>query len=94
MVFTDHRVLDVGRGPKSLRNFERVDFDIHPPCFLVANFVKLTMVCTAQRHGELIAYLLPERSWLGVTDVVGVGRLPCTDEARLRGHKLQMGFIA
>jgi len=68
----DGRVFDMSLRPKCLCNFERIDFEVLPPCFLVANLMELTMVHSAQWHGEFIADLLPECTRLGIADVMRV----------------------
>jgi len=52
------------------------------------------MVGTAERHRELVADAAPQGPGLHESKVMGVRRLPPTNEARLRRHELQMGAIA
>jgi hypothetical protein len=55
--------------------------------------MQLPMMATAKGYGELIADFETQRSGLGKTQVVRIARLPAADEARLRGHESQMGFV-
>jgi hypothetical protein len=47
---------------KSLRRIQRIDFDLLPPFDLVADAVQLTVMDAAQRDGELVAHLSPQRT--------------------------------
>ena len=64
-----------------------------PPCRLIAVAVNLTMMSTAERHGELIADFKTQGSGLRKPKVMRIGRLTAADEAGLRGHESQMGFV-
>ena len=50
------------------------------------------MMAAAQRHGELVADLAAERPALREAQVVGVGRLPAADQARLLGNDTGRGL--
>jgi hypothetical protein len=52
------------------------------------------MVGAAQRHRELVADPAAQGARLHESEVMGVRRLPPTNEAGLRRHELQMGAIA
>ena len=52
------------------------------------------MVGAAERHRELIADPAAQGPWLHESEVMGVARLPPTEQAGLRRHELQMGAIA
>ena len=52
------------------------------------------MVGAAQRHRKLVADPAAQGPRLHESEVVGVARLPPTEEAWLRRHELQMGAIA
>jgi hypothetical protein len=41
--------------PKPFGDFQCVDVEVVPPCNLVAGLVKLSVMATAQRDGELVA---------------------------------------
>ena len=80
--------------PECPRGFQRIDFRAFPPGKFIAGLVQLSMMPTAKRYGELIAHLETNRSRLRKPQVMGIGRLPTTDEARLRGHKFQVCLVA
>src|SRR6516162_5404497 len=80
--------------PESLGDFEWLDIELLPPGGLIAGLMQLTMMTSAERNGELIAHLQPDGSGLGEAQVMRVRRLPATDEAGLRGDKLQMRLVA
>jgi hypothetical protein len=80
--------------PQPVRNGDRVDASERPPCRLIAAPVKGTMMSTAQRHRELIADPAAQSPWLHESEVMGVARLPPTQQAWSRRHELQMGAIA
>jgi hypothetical protein len=84
----------VGLLPKRLGNLQGVDFQILPPGHFIAGLMQLPMMTAAERDGELVADFETKRSGLGKTQVMRIGRLPAADEAGLRGHKPQMGFVA
>jgi hypothetical protein len=54
----------------------------------------VTVMNSAQRYGELVAYLEPHRAGLGEPQMVGVGRASSTDKAGLRGNEPEVGFVA
>ena len=56
--------------------------------------MELSVMFTAERYREFIAYLHAEPSWLRKTEVMRVRRLPLTQKAGLRGHESKMGLIA
>ena len=56
--------------------------------------VKGTMMSAAERDCELIADPAAQGLGLHKSQVMGVGRLPPAQKARLRRHELQMGAIA
>ena len=56
--------------------------------------MNLTMVPAAQWHGEFVAHLAAKRLALRETQVVGVRRLPATDQARLLGNEPDVITIA
>jgi hypothetical protein len=65
-----------------------------PFLFVIASAMQIAMVDAAQRHCELIADLAPKRAQLPEPDVMGIGRTPAADKARLRAHEVPMRFIA
>jgi hypothetical protein len=86
--------IEPGMLPQPVRNSDRVDPGGLPPCRLVATPVKSTMVGAAQRHRELIADPAAQGPGLHEPEVMGIARLPPTEQAWLRRHELQMGTIA
>jgi hypothetical protein len=52
------------------------------------------MMSAAQWHRELIADPAAQGACLHESEVMGVARLPPTEQAWLRRHELQMGAIA
>jgi hypothetical protein len=93
-VLLNRRPAEPGVLPQPLRNSDRVDAGGLPPRSLIAVPVGLTMVGSTERHGELIADPSPQGPGLHESEVMGIGRLPPADEARLRRHELQMGAVA
>src|SRR5262249_7601744 len=51
------------------------------------------MMAAAERHCELVADFQTDRSRLGKSQVMRIGGLSTTDEARLRSDKLQMRLV-
>ena len=49
---------------------------------------------SAQGYGELIAHLEPHRARLRESEMVGVSGASAADQARLRSHEFEVGFIA
>ena len=90
----DGRPIEPGVLPQPVRNGDRVEASGRPPCRLVATPVEGAMVGAAQRHRELIADPAAQGPWLHESEVMGVARLPPTEQAWLRCHELQMGAIA
>jgi hypothetical protein len=52
------------------------------------------MMSAAQRHRELIADPAGQGAWLHEPEVMGIARLPPTEQAWLRCHELEMDAIA
>ena len=65
-----------------------------PPRTLVSGLVQLPMMPATKRHCELIAHLETNGSRLRKPQVMRIGRLPATDEARLRGNEFQVCLVA
>jgi hypothetical protein len=80
--------------PKLQSDIDRVNAHVVPPSRLVAAVVHIAMVLSAQWHGELVADLTAERSWLGETNVVGFGWPRAAKETRLRRYMPQMLLVA
>ena len=56
--------------------------------------MQLPMMTAAERDGELVADFKTQRSGLGKPQVMRIGWLPAADQAGLRSHESQMGFVA
>ncbi|MGB8392937.1 MAG: hypothetical protein WCE27_04780 [Pseudolabrys sp.] len=69
--------------PKMLGHLKRIDLPFPPPGHLVARLMELTMVTTAERHGEHVTDFETEGSGLGKAQVMRIRRLSTTDQARL-----------
>jgi hypothetical protein len=77
-----------------LRDLYRLYVGALPPFLFVAGAMQIAVVDAAQRHCELIANLAAKCARLSKLDVMGIGRTPVTDQARLRAHEVSMRFIA
>ena len=80
--------------PKPLCNGHGVDSHVVPPGALIAGMVKLAMMGTAERDGELVADFAAERFRLSEADVVSVGGEGATDKAWLRCDETEMILVA
>src|SRR5262245_12934605 len=56
--------------------------------------MQLAVVDATQRHNELVANLAAKGARLPKPDVMGIGRTPAADKARLGAHEVPMRFIA
>ena len=90
----DGRSLEPGVLPQPLGHSDRVDAGDLPPLRFIALPVKGTMVGAAERHRELIADTAAQGPRLHEPEVMGVARLPPTEQAWSRCNELQMGSIA
>ena len=86
--------LSAGVAPELFRDRSGVDLELPPPGPFIAAVVQLTMVCTAERDGVLVADLAAERSRLGEAEVVRIARRAAADEAGLGGHEVQVVLVA
>ena len=68
--------------PKTVRSPEHRSSSF-PPRLLIASLMQLSMMPTAERHGELIADFETDRPWLRKAQMMRIGRLPPADQARL-----------
>ncbi len=80
--------------PQGPGSGERIDSGLAPPLSFITMAMELTMMPAAQRHGELIADLAPERPALRKAQVMGIARPAAADEARLLGNIADMLAIA
>src|SRR6266540_1594061 len=69
--------------PKPASNFEGVDAGGLPPGAFVACAMRGPVMHAAERDREFIARFAAQRAWLHVAQMVGIGWLAATDEARL-----------
>ena len=72
----------------------RINASIFPPSDFIATAMDLAMMAAAQRHGELIADLAPERWVLREAQVVSIRGLPAANQAGLLGNCLDVGSVA
>ena len=54
----------------------------------------VTVVNSAQGHRELVADLETHRPRLGKSEVMGVNGVSAADQARMRRHEFEVGFVA
>ena len=64
-----------------------------PPRSFVPSLVQLPVMPAAKRDRELITHLETNGSRLCEPQVMGIGRLPAADEARLSGNEFQMCLV-
>src|SRR5262245_49177688 len=79
--------------PKVLGDANRIDLQVFPPSRFVTYLMQLPVMSPAERYGELIADLQANAARLRKSQMMRVARLPTTDQARLRCHKLEMRFV-
>ena len=80
--------------PETFCDLKRIDLQIAPPGSLIVGLVQLSVMAAAQRYGELITHLETDRPRLREPQVVGIGRLPAANQARLGGNKFQVCLVA
>jgi hypothetical protein len=83
-----------GAFPKLAGHLEGVDAGSLPPGLLVTGAVHGAVMGAAKRNGEFIARLATECPPLHESQVMRIGRLAGTLEARLLGNKPQMFLVA
>ncbi len=69
--------------PKPARNFDGIDAGSLPPGGLVAGAMRGTVMHAAEWDHKFIARFAAQRTWLHVAQMMGIGWLTATDEARL-----------
>src|SRR5262245_40840258 len=69
--------------PKPAGNFDGVDAGGLPPGAFIPGAMRGPVMPAAERHREFIARFAAERAWLHVAQMMGIGWLAATDEARL-----------
>jgi hypothetical protein len=80
--------------PKTSRDFQGIHSVIVPPRAFIAGLVQLPVMPAAKRDRELITHLETNGSRLCEPQVMGIGRLPAADEARLSGNEFQVCLVA
>jgi hypothetical protein len=80
--------------PEASRNFQGIHSVTVPPRTFVSSLMQLPMMTAAQGDRELIAHLEANCPRLCKPQVMGIGRLPATDEAGLRGNEFQVCLVA
>jgi hypothetical protein len=65
----------------------RVNASLLPPCRFVATAMDFAMMAAAERHGEFVADLSPERPMLGKAQMMGIGWRAAANQTRLVGDK-------
>ena len=69
--------------PELSREWHCVNIERFPPDDFTTGVVQLAMMTTAERHCEFITDLKTDRSRLGKAQMMWIGWLPPTDQARL-----------
>jgi hypothetical protein len=80
--------------PKTSRDFQGIHSVTFPPRAFIAGLVQLPVMPAAKRDRELITHLETNGSRLCEPQVMGIGRLPAADEARLSGNEFQVCLVA
>ena len=82
--------------PQSFGDFEWVDvaIDRAPPLGFVTSPMDLPVMGPAKRDSEFVADFAADGSGLRKSQVMSVRRLAIAEQARLRGNKLQVCFVA
>ena len=80
----------MGFAPKMARDPQRIDSVPLPPFSFIARSMILVVVDGAKRHGELVADLQGQASWLGVADVMRMRRGAAANHTGLSCNKAQM----
>src|SRR5262245_4045749 len=79
--------------PKILRDPKRIDLQVFPPSRFITCLMQLPVMPAAEWHREFIADLHANAARLRKSQMMRVARLPTTDQARLRCHKLEMRLV-
>ena len=77
------RIIKPGLPPEVAGDPNGIDAGRLPPGLLVASAMDRAVMRAAERDGEFVARLAAERARLHVAQMVGIGWLAATDEARL-----------
>jgi len=81
-------------SPQPLRDFHRIYARRFPPLLFITTAVEIPVVNPAQRHDELVAHPPTKRARLPKSEMMGIGRAPPADQARLRADKFSMRLVA
>src|SRR5258708_7658047 len=80
---------DLPRGnPKHPRRRDGINSPSLPPADFVSGAMVVPVMCSAQRHRELVADLASHRARLSEPEVMGVGGASPTDQTRLGCNEL------
>ena len=80
--------------PKASCDFQGIDLQVFPPRDFIAGLVHLSVMTPAEGYGEFITHFETDRSRLRKPEVMGIGRLPAANQARLGGNKFQVCLVA
>ena len=80
--------------PKPLGNWQGIDVEAIPPSHFITGLMQLPMMTAAERNSEFVADFETQGSGLRKPQMMRIGWLSATDEAGLRSHEPQMGFVA
>src|SRR5713226_7358986 len=83
-----------GRNPEHARGRDGIDSPSLPPGDFVSEAMVVAVMASAQGYRELIAHLASHCAELGEPQVVGISGASSTDQARLRCHEFEVGFVA
>ena len=81
-------------APQSVCHAERLNADLSPPRCFVPTSMHFAMVATAQWDRELITHPSSKCSALCKSQVMGIGRTPAANQARLSRDEFRMLSIA
>ena len=84
----------MGLLPEATGDLQRLEFALLPPGWFIAGLVQRAVMAATKRHRELVADLHADGARLGKAEMVGIAGSPVTDEAWLRGHKVEMRPVA
>lgn len=80
-------------SPKPMCDFERIEFELGPPCGLRARAMKGAMVGTAQRNSELVTYLEAKPAGLGEAQVVRIAGQSSANQAGFTRNKSEVRLV-
>ena len=80
--------------PEPKRDRNRVDVELPPPCGLITRAMKLAVMDSANRDGELVAHSVSQGTRLCKRQVMRIRRHSAAHEARLPSHELPVLLVA